>query len=129
MEDRKKARAERLKAEATWGKDCVGLLETRAGCFVLRGALLKEELELSEALKHAGVDVAIGADGQPKLSADDLSEDARVVLQDALLSLVVYPKRERVNELVEKYPVLLDALAALKNELRSKVLDVTQKKG
>lgn len=129
LEDRKKALAERVKAEATWGKDCVGILETRAGFFVMRGAQMKEELEMIEALKHAGVDVEIGADGQSKMGIGDLSEDARVVIQDALFSLVVYPKRERVNELVEKHPVILDALAELKQELRSKVLDVAEKKG
>jgi len=129
LEDRKKARAERVKAEATWSKDCVGMLETRVGCFVMRGALLKEELEMMEALKHAGVEVEIDADGQPKMSTGDLSEDARVEIQDALLGLVVYPKRERVNELVEKHPALLDALAELKQELRGRVLDVAEKKG
>lgn len=128
LDDKKKALAERVKAEATWGKDCVGMLETRAGFFLMRGAQMKEELDLVEQLKHAGLEVEVGADGQPKMGLGDLSDDAREVMMSALLDLVVYPKRERVNDLVEKHPVLLDALAHLKDELRGKVLERAEKK-
>jgi hypothetical protein len=107
----------------------VSLLETRVGCFVVRGASLREEHGMLESLKHAGVDIGVGSDGQPRIGVSDLTQDAQVIMQDALLSLVVYPKRERVNELVEKHPVLLEAFAAKKEELRTQILDVSAKKG
>jgi hypothetical protein len=129
LDDKKKALAERVKAEATWGKDCVGVLETRVGFFVMRGAQMKEEMDLMECLRQTGLEIEVGADGKPKMSAGDLTEDARTVMMSSLLDLVVYPKRERVNDHVEKYPVLLDALANLKDELRGRVLELAEKKG
>jgi hypothetical protein len=129
LEDKKKALAERGKAEATWGKDCVGMLETRVGFFVVRADTLKEELHLMEELKETGVSVEVGVDGLPKMGTETLTEDARVLMMSAITRAVVYPKHERVEELMGRYPVLLDAIAQLKTELRGRVLELAEKKG
>jgi hypothetical protein len=78
-------------AREKFGEDDVGVVETRLGSIVMRTATPAEDDEQSDRAKAAR-------------ERNALDEEVEFVQWEVLMKTICYPSRERVDEIVKRYP-------------------------
>lgn len=87
-------------AKLKFGEDDIGSIETRLGSIVMRTATPNEDDELSNRAKEARA-----------RNAPD--EEIEFVKWEVLSKTIVYPSRERVDEIVKRYPRVKELIVKL----------------
>lgn len=87
-------------AKAKFGEDDVGVVETRLGSIVMRTATPDEDDELSNRAKAA----------RERNAQDD---EVEFVKWEILSKTICYPSKERVDEIVKRYPRVKELVVRL----------------